>query len=235
MYSIYGGPGSYFDATPKSPLFSGHATTHHGFGATIRDILNGTITSAAKDSTVVVDSLTGASPKVGRVAMWDIDPSNARLKLNPGRLREQMFAYTVTGQVVNTFTEVALPFLLRRINAFRKDRAANNHKPKPIVASSGASNTGPPTGNSSAVEGQNQNASSPTLKKRVVFEDEKERGGLAERAFLDRVREEAALPDYDLFVDYSEMVVQFGYIALWSSMWPLAGSTYLVENWIFLF
>ncbi|KAF8883336.1 calcium-activated chloride channel-domain-containing protein [Gymnopilus junonius] len=209
-------------------LFNGvPTTTHTGISAAIRDMLNGTI-SAAKDSSIVVDSVTGASPKLGHVAMWDIDPSNARLKLNPGRLREQMFAYTVTAQVVNTFTEVALPFLLRRISAFRKDRAALN-KPKPIVApSSGASATGSTTGTSSAVDGQT--ASSPTLKKRVVFEDEKERGGLAERAFLDKVREEAALPDYDLFVDYNEMVVQFGYVALWSAMWPLAGTMAFLNN-----
>ena len=134
-----------------------------------------------------------------------------------------MFAYTVTAQVVNTFTEVALPFLLRKVNSFRKNRAAGNHKPKGIVTSSNnTSATGSTTGTSSAIDGQN--ASSPTLKKRVVFEDEKERGGLVERAFLDKVREEAALPDYDLFTDYNEMVVQFGYVALWSTMWPLAGS-----------
>ena len=55
-----------------------------------------------------------------------------------------------------------------------------------------------------------------------LLEDEQERGGLVERAVLDKVREEAALPEYDLFVDYSEMVVQFGYVVLWSTIWPLA-------------
>jgi anoctamin-10 len=58
---------------------------------------------------------------------------------------------------------------------------------------------------------------------RVVFEDEKEKSEMEERAFLDSVREEAALPEYDIFVDYNEMVVQFGYVVLWSSIWPLAG------------
>ena len=53
-------------------------------------------------------------------------------------------------------------------------------------------------------------------------EDEKERGGLEEREFLDRVRGEATLPEYDLFQDYSEMVTQFGYVAVWSAIWPLA-------------
>jgi len=68
------------------------------------------------------------------------------------------------------------------------------------------------------------------MKKRVVFEDEQEKGGMEERVFLDSVREEAALPEYDLFGDYSEMVVQFGYVVLWSTIWPLAGVMALINN-----
>lgn len=64
-------------------------------------------------------------------------------------------------------------------------------------------------------------------KKRVVFEDEQEKGGLEEREFLERVRKEVALPEYELFGDYSEMVTQFGYVVLWSTIWPLASGTSL--------
>ena len=122
-----------------------------------------------------------------------------------------MFAYTVTNQAVNTFQEVGLPFVLRRIETFRKDKA------KAKNAAGGGSS---PHSNSSAAS---DNGSG--VKKRVVFEDEKERGGMVERQFLDKIREEAALPEYDLFVDYSEMVIQFGYVVLWSTIWPLAGGT----------
>jgi len=69
-----------------------------------------------------------------------------------------------------------------------------------------------------------------TPRKRVVFEDEKERGGIEERLYLDKVRSEAALPEYDPFVDYDEMVVQFGYVVVWSSIWPLAGAVSLLNN-----
>jgi len=44
------------------------------------------------------------------------------------------------------------------------------------------------------------------------------------------VRREAALPEYDLFQDYSEMVTQFGYVAVWSAIWPLASVMALVNN-----
>ncbi|KAG5734689.1 hypothetical protein E4T56_gene7763, partial [Termitomyces sp. T112] len=70
------------------------------------------------------------------------------------------------------------------------------------------------------------------VKKRVVFEDEKEKGGLIEREFLDAVREEVALPEYETFQDYSEMVTQFGYVAVWSSIWPLASVMALLNNFL---
>jgi anoctamin-10 len=132
---------------------------------------------------------------------WDMDTSNARHRLNPRRLRDQMFAYTVTNQIINTLTEVGLPFVLRRLAAFRNGKK-------------GVSTPGSPGGKNG-------------VKKRVVFEDEKEKGGMEEREFLDGVRREVALPEYELFGDYSEMVSQFGYVALWSTIWPLAPGMFL--------
>ncbi|KAI1737301.1 calcium-activated chloride channel-domain-containing protein [Xylaria scruposa] len=53
-----------------------------------------------------------------------------------------------------------------------------------------------------------------------------------ERKFLQRVRDEAKLGVYDVAVDYREMVVQFGYLSLFSSIWPLTPLSFLVNNWI---
>ncbi|KUI68308.1 hypothetical protein VM1G_03920 [Cytospora mali] len=53
-----------------------------------------------------------------------------------------------------------------------------------------------------------------------------------EAAFLNRVRNEAELDEYDVTVDYREMVVQFGYLSLFSVIWPLTGCSFLVNNWI---
>jgi hypothetical protein len=125
--------------------------------------------------------------------MWDVDTSAAGQKLNAGRLKDQMFAYTVTNQIVNTFVEIGLPYILRGVESFRTRKSNGN-------------------GNGKGEKG----------KKRVVFEDEKEKGGQEEREFLEQVRKEVALPEYELFGDYSEMVTQFGYVALWSTIWPLA-------------
>ena len=143
------------------------------------------------------------------------DVSSAKRKLNPSRLQDQMFAYTVTNQIVNTFTEIGLPYIIRFVDFLR---------------------------NGKSKKGGRSRSGSGGKKKRVVFEDEvvkqqqseksggesegekegREKEGKEDRDFLERVRSEVALPPYDLFGDYSEMVTQFGYVALWSTTWPLA-------------
>lgn len=50
-----------------------------------------------------------------------------------------------------------------------------------------------------------------------------DRPATEEEKLLDRANTEVStLLDYDIFDDYCEMVTQFGYIAIWSSIWPLA-------------
>ncbi|CAK4035004.1 related to IST2 [Lecanosticta acicola] len=52
-----------------------------------------------------------------------------------------------------------------------------------------------------------------------------------EKEFLDRVRSEAELPAYDVYTDLREMIIQFGYLSLFSVVWPLVPASYLVNNW----
>lgn len=52
-----------------------------------------------------------------------------------------------------------------------------------------------------------------------------------EKAFLARVREEASLPDYDVTADLREMCIQFGYLVLFSVVWPLTPVSYFINNW----
>ncbi|KAL7629066.1 hypothetical protein AAE478_000584 [Parahypoxylon ruwenzoriense] len=53
-----------------------------------------------------------------------------------------------------------------------------------------------------------------------------------EHAFLERVRNEAKLDKYDVTGDYREMVVQFGYLSLFSAVWPLTPCSFLINNWV---
>lgn len=53
-----------------------------------------------------------------------------------------------------------------------------------------------------------------------------------EADFLAKVRSEAELDVYDVATDLREMVVQFGYLSLFSVVWPLTACSFLVNNWI---
>lgn len=53
-----------------------------------------------------------------------------------------------------------------------------------------------------------------------------------ESSFLTRVRNEVELDTYDVTTDLREMIVQFGYLALFSVVWPLVPVSFLVNNWI---
>jgi anoctamin-10 len=207
--------------------------------------VSATQTSASSSSGTSSGAGNGTTTSNTAAAFWDMDIANARHRLNPGRLREQMFAYTVTNQAMDTLTEVGLPFVLRFAQSIRERYFPS----KSAYARSGhGSIKGSSTRNSSSNSNSNSSTSTTTTtstsatagssastgtctntpmlsprKKRVVFEDEQEKGGMAERVFLDHVREEAALPEYELFDDYSEMVTQFGYVVLWSAIWPWAG------------
>ncbi|KAG2126233.1 calcium-activated chloride channel-domain-containing protein [Suillus clintonianus] len=148
----------------------------------------------------------GKTVSAAGLSIWESDRSNARRKLNSSRLQEQMFAFTVTNQVVDTFTEIGLPYVLRAVESFRNGKGFRNN-----------------------------NGKGHGKKKRVAFDDEPvghDAHGREEREFLERVRSEVALPEYDVFTDYSEMVTQFGYVALWSTIWPLAPVMALLNNYI---
>ncbi|KAF2644760.1 DUF590-domain-containing protein [Massarina eburnea CBS 473.64] len=51
-------------------------------------------------------------------------------------------------------------------------------------------------------------------------------------AFLKRVREEAELEVYDVTTDLREMVIQFGYLSLFSVVWPLTAVSFVINDWM---
>ncbi|KAL8812290.1 MAG: hypothetical protein Q9223_001159 [Gallowayella weberi] len=53
-----------------------------------------------------------------------------------------------------------------------------------------------------------------------------------EAEFLKRVRKEAELDVYDVATDLREMVIQFGYLSLFSVVWPLTPVSFIINNWI---
>ncbi|ORX58560.1 DUF590-domain-containing protein [Piromyces finnis] len=47
-----------------------------------------------------------------------------------------------------------------------------------------------------------------------------------------QIEKEMELPIYDVNDDYSEMVVQFGYVSLFSIVWPLGSVISFINNWV---
>jgi anoctamin-10 len=52
-----------------------------------------------------------------------------------------------------------------------------------------------------------------------------------EARFLRRARTQALRPHYNVQEDIGEMVIQFGYLALFSPVWPLVPIGFLINNW----
>ncbi|CDS02631.1 hypothetical protein LRAMOSA00036 [Lichtheimia ramosa] len=50
--------------------------------------------------------------------------------------------------------------------------------------------------------------------------------------FMQKVYKEVDLPDYNIYTDYVEMVIQFGYVSMFSSVWPLTSFCCLINNWV---
>lgn len=89
--------------------------------------------------------------------------------INPARISNQMFYFTVTAQIVNFATEVVVPYIKQQ--AFQKAKQLKSGS--------------------------------------KVQEDHEE-----EAEFLERVRKECTLEEYDVSGDYREMVMQFGKLTL---------------------
>jgi anoctamin-10 len=54
----------------------------------------------------------------------------------------------------------------------------------------------------------------------------------SEARFLKRARKQALRPEYNVQEDIAEMVIQFGFLALFSPVWPLVPIGFLINNWI---
>ncbi|KAL5116585.1 hypothetical protein ACEQ8H_005463 [Pleosporales sp. CAS-2024a] len=53
-----------------------------------------------------------------------------------------------------------------------------------------------------------------------------------EARFLRRARRQAIRPEYNVQDDIAEMVIQYGYLALFSPVWPLVPIGFFINNWL---
>ena len=129
--------------------------------------------------------------------------------VDPSRLRGQVVYFAFTAQIINFAFEVVVPYVKR--NAFQKVQEIRESR-----AGHDTAMLDPPE----------------------------------ETTFLARVRNEAQLAEYDVTVDLREMCIQvrwpcaveavadppsssqYGYLSLFSVVWPLTALAFLINNWI---
>lgn len=129
---------------------------------------------------------------------------HSNFQIDPARLRNQVIYFTVTAQIVGFAMETIVPFLKQ--HAFRKYKDYNRKR----------------NGNS-----KNNGDKESTERTAITYDDPVE-----EKEFLKRVRNEVELSEYGVTDDLREMCIQFGYLALFSPVWPLVPVSFFVNNWI---
>ena len=143
-----------------------------------------------------------ATKDAASAGIWQHDIGNLTTSFDATRLQSQMYAYTVTNQIIGTFLEVGLPYIMRFLGRVQGGSAKGKRVDFKDEDSAAAKSTA--TNNGDATK--------------------------EERELLVRIRKEVALGrDYDVFEDYLEMTTQFGYVAIWSTIWPLAPGASLSE------
>lgn len=110
------------------------------------------------------------------------------------KLRNEVIALTLTGQLSSFFEENILPFLKHKASEWY--RIYRRAYPKHAMLL-------------------------------TIVEDDKD-----ETEFLGRVRRQSSLESYNVQDDMAELVLQFGYLALFSPVWPLIPLGFLINNWI---
>ncbi|CAO3671003.1 unnamed protein product [Umbelopsis vinacea] len=128
-------------------------------------------------------------------------------KVGTERLKAQLMYFIVTGQVVGFFTEMVVP----RIKAIVQPKVMAFFKKSTDKRRSSGSSVGEP--NSKELDHL-----------RSMTE--------AEGSFMKKVYKEVDMEEYDIYTDYVEMVIQFGYVSVFSTVWPLTALCCIINNCI---
>lgn len=110
------------------------------------------------------------------------------------RLRNEVIALTVTGQISSFFEENILPLLKHKFQGWYREYRRTHSKDAMLLS---------------------------------IVTDEPD-----EAKFLKTCRNQATLLQYNVQEDIAELVLQFGYLALFSPVWPLISLGFLINNWV---
>ncbi|KAJ1325686.1 anoctamin-10 [Microdochium nivale] len=164
-----------------------------------------------------------------------LEKGGAVFRRDPDRLRNEVVALTVTGQVSDMVEEMLVPYLRHRLRAWwRGYKARRVQQAYHCGGSSSSNKLRPPVKDDDDTDAGVTKPSRITrtgttrLSSDDTAPDEQEE----EEEFLASARRQASLDTYNVQDDLSEMVIQFGHLALFSPAWPLVSVGFLVNNWV---
>ncbi|KAG0308873.1 hypothetical protein BGZ98_006371 [Dissophora globulifera] len=130
--------------------------------------------------------------------------SFSKATIDTAMLQNRLKAFMITTQAISFATETIVPWLTRRalVGAVKIQKDVSEKLHRESSSSSPSDNS--------------------------VLGPQSE----AVTKFLKSVKKQSDLPVYDVNEDYAEMVLQFGYVSLFSVIWPLTGLCAFVNNWV---
>lgn len=134
---------------------------------------------------------------------WQVSDTIQSFQIDPSRLQEEVVYMSMTGQLMHFGEEFVVPYLRRKmVNAWRRYRRSNT-----LSKLGGGKDDAP-------------------LQRTLIADSPHE------ASMLSRLRGESEAEPYDVAEDIMEMVVQFGYLVLFSPAWPLMPLGFLLNNWV---
>lgn len=148
--------------------------------------------------------------------------ANSSRRDNLVRVAVQLASFMVAGQLWTNVMETLMPFLKRKLQVQRKKRATNAQFQRSNVFNVMAPRRGG--------GGRMAMASVEMINNNALIHEQCVR---LEQA-SDKAWEEAELDRYDTFEDYTEMLIQIGYVSFFSLAFPLAPLLALANNLVVL-
>ncbi|KAI9250932.1 calcium-activated chloride channel-domain-containing protein [Phascolomyces articulosus] len=144
--------------------------------------------------------------------LTELNISHSHTKVDFNRLRGQLIYFIVTGQVIGFATEMLLPYAMNLLLPKVKKMAHKKKKSK----------------------GKNSESSSSSSSEEEVTQEENKNGieCRLDPKLLKKIYRQVDLPEYNIYTDYVEMVIQFGYVSMFSTVWPLTAFCCMINNWI---